>query len=94
MDATELQPSEHVVQAIAARTDEDPLELSPLYEAVDPDALDALFGGPAREGSGSVGKVRFVYEGYEVTVHADGTVDLEEASAGRGRPEGKTGTNA
>lgn len=34
--------SEAVVSAVAVATDRDPIELPPLYEAIDPDALDAL----------------------------------------------------
>jgi Halobacterial output domain 1 len=66
--------------AIAARDDLDRSECPPLYEAIDPDALDTLFAPLHRE-SERHGKVIFEYCGYEVTVHADRTVELESIDA-------------
>jgi hypothetical protein len=54
--------SEAVLTAVADRAGTEPAELPPLYDAVDVDALDALFGG------GKPGRVSFGYAGYEVTV--------------------------
>lgn len=54
--------SEAVLAAVADRADADPADLPPLYDAIDPDALDALFG------EGRPGRVSFPYAGYEVTV--------------------------
>jgi len=45
--------------------------LDPLYSAVDPDALDAVFP------PGSTGTVTFTYHEYEVTVHGESHVTLE-----------------
>jgi len=67
--------SERVVQAVATTSNADPLELPPLYDAVDPDALDALVTGIAD------GKVTFTYAGYEVTLTSDGAVTTEEIAA-------------
>lgn len=61
-------PSEDIVQAVAVREGTDPTALDPLYEAIDPDALDAVVD------SGAV--VTFEYEGYEITVD-EGTVTIE-----------------
>lgn len=69
--------------AIAARDGTDPSECPPLYEAIDPDALDTLFA-PLHRGSKRHGKVIFEYCGYEVTVHADRTVELESIDAESG----------
>ncbi len=66
--------------AIAARDGPDTSECPPLYEAIDPDALDKLFAPLHRE-SERHGKVIFEYCGYEVTVHADRTVELEPINA-------------
>ena len=64
--------SEAVLTAIAEREGVDELELrEPLYETIDPDALDALF----RDGRG---RVTFEYLGYLVTVDQDGEVEVEE----------------
>lgn len=70
-------PNVAVVCAVAAVSGRDPLELSPLYDVVDPDAIDRLFG---REGDGGPGetRLRLVYEGYEVRVDAERVV-LREA---------------
>jgi hypothetical protein len=69
-------PSRRVVGAISEATGRDPLELPPLAETIDPDALDALFsGGLQSDGSGSPttdGQVAFRFAGCEVVVHADG----------------------
>ncbi len=58
------------------------MELPPLYDAVDPDALNAVAAGL------SEGQVKFPYAGYDVTVYGDGTVTLEE------RPGGSSATGA
>lgn len=70
--------SQTVVEAVAMAESVDPLDLTvPLYDAIDPDALDALF----QSGDASVdGYVEFVYYGYEVTVTADGHVALDDVS--------------
>ena len=62
-----------VVMAVAEREGITPEELRPLHDVVDPDALDALC--TAAEIS-----VTFSYEGYVVTVTADGQVHLEKHS--------------
>lgn len=61
-------PSEAVVRAVAALTDTSPLDLDPLYHAIDPDHLDEIFGratdGTVRAGS----SFTFSFNGCEVTV--------------------------
>ena len=68
--------SQVVVEAVASAEGVDPLDLEvPLYDAVDPDALDALF-----ESGGAVdGRVEFEYYGYDVTATGDGRVTLDAA---------------
>jgi hypothetical protein len=61
-----------IVEAVADRSDADPLELPPLYDYVDPDALDAFVRGTAD------GVVAFRYAGDAVTVDSSGEVDVEE----------------
>lgn len=68
-----------VVNAIAAHEDTDPNDIRPqLYDAVDPDALDSLFGprvdGKPRKG----GRVVFSYHGHRVSAHSDGDVYVGE----------------
>lgn len=74
-------PSEDVVRKIADRESVDPLELPPLYESVDPEALDALVETGDR--SGSVRKIEFVYNDYSVHVTGEGTVQIDEEVTSR-----------
>lgn len=66
-----------VVFALAEITDRDPVELSPLGDVVDTDALGAIFR-PAAESDSHV-SVTFEYQGYLVTVHDTGTISFEES---------------
>lgn len=61
-----------VLEAVAVTSGIDPLELPPLYDVLDPDALDVLVV------SMSDGKLSFTYAGYRVEVDADGEVRLLE----------------
>jgi hypothetical protein len=65
--------SRAVIDAVAAVEGTPPTELPPLYDVVDPDALDKVFAGKA-----SLGKVMFNYNSYEITVEADGYVAIED----------------
>lgn len=60
--------SARVVQAVAAATDADPLELPPLQDAVDADALNVLIEHV------SDGEVSFAYADTFVTVDSAGEV--------------------
>lgn len=62
-----------VVEKVAEGEDVDPLELTPpLYEVIDPDALENLFANGQ-----ALGKVIFNYNGYEVSVFPDGYVSVK-----------------
>ncbi|MFC6823886.1 HalOD1 output domain-containing protein [Halopelagius fulvigenes] len=64
-----------VVEAVAAFHGVDPLELRPLAEHIDADALNALFstvGDGALDGA----MVTFRYEGARVTVTGRGDIDV------------------
>ena len=77
--AEEGTVSEEVVSAVAEATGNDPLDLEPLYEVIDPDALDALY---RRDGLGlprSPNRVEFTYAGCEVVVDWDGSVTARES---------------
>lgn len=69
------QPSEAVVDVIAAIRDVEPAKLSPLYQTVDPDALDSLC---TNESLGAEPTIRFTYEGLVVTVSASDTITVVE----------------
>ena len=64
---------------VAERKGELVTELPPLYDIVDPEALDDLFA-PSRGSRRDEGIVVFWYQGYEVTVRADGTISIVEQS--------------
>ncbi|WP_265109310.1 HalOD1 output domain-containing protein [Halosolutus halophilus] len=64
--------SVRVVEAIADATNTDALDLKPpLYDAIDPSALDQLFTGTEAV------TVQFDYQGHAVTVRGDGTVAVD-----------------
>lgn len=62
-----------VVSAVADAKGVDPLDLDPLYDVVDGDALEAMFA--ARDGSSDL-EVRFSMAGCEVVVRAGGSVTV------------------
>ena len=68
---------EAVVSAVAVAADRDPVSLPPLYERVDPEALDALFASSPTGGAADGLCVTFAYEGYEVTIQGAGTVTVQ-----------------
>ncbi|NUB91577.1 hypothetical protein HT576_11185 [Haloterrigena sp. SYSU A121-1] len=72
----EKAPSLAVVDAVASASETDPTALPPLYDAIEPDALDATFESSQ---PGATRRVSFSYSGFDVTV--DGgpavTVSLE-----------------
>jgi hypothetical protein len=73
-----VPPSERVVRKLSEAKGVDEERIEPLYNSVDPDALDAIFrdlsDGPKRGG----GRVEFTHEGCDVTVRADGGVSVDE----------------
>lgn len=68
---SERPPSTCVVETVAETLETAPEEVGPLYEAVDPDALDLLFESPRRF---SGGRITFRFEGCDVAVDAGGWV--------------------
>ncbi|QCC60662.1 hypothetical protein NP511_01565 [Natrinema thermotolerans] len=72
-------PSEAVIDAIAADSSFDALELAdefgPLYDVIDPSALDSLFQSTVGADR-CVGSVTFEYAGYRVGVDQTGRVEL------------------
>lgn len=70
-DATE-GVTERILASVADCEGTDILSLPPLYDAVDPDALEQLVE------HGGVTEISFVYLGYEVLVRGGGTVRVNE----------------
>lgn len=71
MSRADRSASTRVIEAAAARTDRDALDLPPLAEAVDPEALDAI-----ADDSSAV--LTFPYAGMHVTVGETGAVSIDE----------------
>ena len=68
---------EAVISAVSAATGVDAMELPPLYDVVDPDALCALVG-PRTGGSGRFrGTVTFAFADSLVTVDGRGTIEVD-----------------
>ncbi|MFC7139044.1 HalOD1 output domain-containing protein [Halosimplex aquaticum] len=61
-----------VIESLAEAKGVTPIDIQqPLYDVVDPDALDRLF----TDGEGSVsGRVVFEFDAHEITVHSDGDI--------------------
>lgn len=64
--------TEQVILAVAETTGTDPLDLPPLYDTIDSDALDTLADDM------TTGTISFTYVGYDITVHSDGTATIDE----------------
>lgn len=60
--------SDEVVSAVATEKEVDPMELTPLYEVVDPDALDALYRSNGFGRAGPPARVEFTYCGCDVVI--------------------------
>lgn len=65
-------PSRCVIAAVAVATGSEPTALRPLYDVVDPDALDAMF--PTAAASDTDRSVTFGYEGHTVAIRGDGRI--------------------
>lgn len=72
--------SDEVISAVAAASGADPLDLDPLYEAIDPDALDALYRRDGRERENTPERLEFIYSGCGVVVAGDGSVSVTDAA--------------
>ena len=63
-----------VVERVAAREGVDHTELVPLFDAIDPDALDTLVESSRRNDAAM--QLTFSYNGYDVTVTGQGEIHL------------------
>lgn len=62
-----------IVVAVAAVVDTPPSELAPLYETVDPDALESILSPSTPDSSGRC-HLSFRYAGVGVSASSDGTI--------------------
>lgn len=67
--------SQRVVLAVANRADVQVTELPPLYDFLDPDALNAVVRSNAADL-----ELSFSFAGYRVTVESDSTVQVRQES--------------
>ncbi|PCR88917.1 HalOD1 output domain-containing protein [Natrinema ejinorense] len=71
------KPSLRVLEKVADADDVAPVALEPpLYDVVDPTALDQLFEPTDTDDSVRSGRVTFRYRGYDVTITSNGAVEL------------------
>lgn len=63
-----------VIASLADVLDVDPVELTPLYDTIDPDALDSLVR--ARSGKYGGSQAKFAHENHTITVHSYGMVSI------------------
>lgn len=68
--------TQRIVEAVARSKGVDSTELPPLYEAIDPDALNALVTSHSAEQGGRKISVQFTYTGREVIVRSNNDVDV------------------
>ncbi|WP_433631985.1 HalOD1 output domain-containing protein [Halomicrococcus sp. NG-SE-24] len=75
---TGRSPSTAVVQTVAAEIGVPPQELRPLYQTINPDALDSLFSSKDQSNLRSNENivVSFEFEGCDVTVSGDGCIAI------------------
>lgn len=73
--------SEQVVAAVTEAANCSDHELIPLYEVIDPEALNRLFA-PTYEGNGrKCGRINFEYAGFEVDITSEDGVTLTPISS-------------
>lgn len=76
-------PAGSVTDAIATVTGTPPLGLQPLYESIDPDALDRILeAGSASPSGRSTLTVSFRHAGCAVTITADGQLTVRHPADG------------
>jgi len=87
--------SRGVVEAVAEAADVDPIPgdaadgvaaLEPLYDAVDPEALDAVFRPAGSDATSPGGRITFSYASYEVTASSDGRITVRRCRSAGGTP--------
>lgn len=61
-----------IIQTVAEQTGRDPMDLPPLHNYIDPDALNSLFES-TRTVERNSGEIEFAYDEYLITVSFDET---------------------
>ncbi len=73
-DWSETRPSAAVTEYISAMTGREQTDFAPLYETIDPEALDSLVDSSGRSTPVSIS---FEYAGHSVTVRSDGELVIK-----------------
>ena len=71
-----VRPSAAVIEMVAIAADREPSALEPLYDTVDPEALDTLIRRNGDVESTTEMRVTFTYAGHDVTVRGDGELTV------------------
>lgn len=82
-DSREQPASEAVVSAVAVAAGTDPMDLPPVHDDLDPEALNQLFASARVRTGGFDGSVSFEYADYGVTVNSHGSIEVELPRQGR-----------
>lgn len=86
-DTLTVPPSLALASALSAAMEAEPTEIDPLYESIDPDALDSLVVHPTR--SSEPITINLSVEHFEATISSDGVIHLDP-HAGNGSDAGGT----
>ena len=78
-ESTDSAASLSIIERIATLEETDPITLPPLYDAIDPEALDSVVDSSTASDSRSPATVRFSYCGYDVLVRRDGEITISPA---------------
>lgn len=73
-DWSSRAPNGAVIETVAIAANAEPTAIDSLYDAVDPDALDAIVRSDGIGGKNGDVSVSFVFAGHDVRVHSDGVV--------------------
>lgn len=72
--------SSRVLNELADQTEFDPLESSPLFETINPDAIDQLFKHASADGTETDVVLQFSFAGYTIRLFSHGTVEYRDAT--------------
>lgn len=91
------RPSTAIVCALADARSCSPIEMKPLYDDVDLDAIDSLFEHDRSRNGSSALSIEFSVERWLITVSADGWIVVDTVGSGDddddGRPVGEVGAD-
>lgn len=68
--------TETIVMAVAGHEGTSPTALDPLYDVVDPDALEGITRSVATRSTPGNAEITIRYHGYTVSIHSHGVVEI------------------